>query len=93
MARRTRPVTLLGALITLTLPALACAQESEASLRMTVEQLKKRLAAGGVVVVDVRGEAAYADGHIPGALSVPLNQVEARAGELRKANAVVTYCA
>ena len=91
MARRTVPGTLLAALITLTLPVLACAQEGD--LRMPLEQLKKRMAAGGVVVVDVRGQGAYAGGHIPGALSIPIEQIETRAGELRKANAVVAYCA
>ena len=91
MARRTVPGTLLAAIAALTLPVLACAQETD--VRMPLEQLKKRMAAGGVVVVDVRGESAYAGGHIPGALSIPLEQIEARVGELRKANAVVAYCA
>jgi hypothetical protein len=91
MARRTVPGTLLMAIFTLTLPLLACAQEAE--LRMPLDQLKKRVAAGGVVVLDVRSASAFADGHIPGALSIPLDQIEARLGELRKANAVVAYCA
>jgi rhodanese-related sulfurtransferase len=50
--------------------------------------------AGKVVVVDVRAAEAYEAAHIPGARSVPLDQVESRAEELKKLGLpLVLYCA
>lgn len=47
-----------------------------------------------VVVVDVRDAVSFEAGHIPGARSVPLDQVEKRASELRRLKKpIVFYCA
>lgn len=43
------------------------------------------------VVIDVRGKAAYAAGHIPGALHVPGDQMAARMAEIPQEQPVVTY--
>jgi rhodanese-related sulfurtransferase len=91
MVRRTVLGVLVAAVAALSLPALACAQEAE--VRMPLDQLRKRLAKGGTVVVDVRSEAAWSEGHIPGAVSIPIAQFPSRIGELRKASTVVAYCA
>lgn len=62
--------------------------------RITLEAFKKLLASDGVIVLDVRDEASYGAGHIPGAISVPLHTVADRAAELKKAKKpIVTYCA
>jgi 3-mercaptopyruvate sulfurtransferase SseA len=62
--------------------------------RMTMDEFKKRLAAGDVVVVDVRGLESYKAGHIPGAISVPLDKVQEKAQELKTyKKPIVTYCA
>ncbi len=48
---------------------------------------------GGVVVVDTRSEAAWAQGHLPGALHLPTAQIAERAPDLiDPALTVVTYC-
>jgi hypothetical protein len=53
----------------------------------------RRSAARAVTVVDVRDAGAFAAGHIPGALSVPLDSIEQAAERLRKTGkSVVTYC-
>jgi ArsR family transcriptional regulator len=52
-------------------------------------------AAGSVLVVDVRDELVFRVGHIPGAMSVPLAEIERRAGEVRdraRDRRIVTYC-
>lgn len=54
--------------------------------------LLERAARGEVVVLDVRPHEEYVAGHIPGALSVPLNQLEARLRSLRKRTDIVAYC-
>ena len=46
-----------------------------------------------VVVVDVRNPEAYAEAHIPGARSIPLDGLAARFAELPRDKAFVTYCA
>ena len=76
------------------LPAFAAAQDISApELRIEWAEFKKAYDAKRVVVVDVRGQEAYDAGHIPGSISVPLDDVEKRAGELKKAGKpIVLYC-
>ncbi|MGC7099160.1 ArsR/SmtB family transcription factor [Amycolatopsis lurida] len=56
------------------------------------DELLRRAEAGEVVVLDVRPEAEYAAGHIPGALSIPLDELTERIGELPPDLDVVAYC-
>ena len=56
------------------------------------EELLRRAAAGDVVVLDVRPAEEYAAGHIPGAMSVPVEQLPARLAELPAEVEVVAYC-
>ncbi|MEU8298103.1 rhodanese-like domain-containing protein [Micromonospora sp. NPDC048909] len=47
----------------------------------------------GLVVVDSRGAAAWAQGHLPGAVHLPTAEIATRAAELvPPGSAVVTYC-
>ena len=47
----------------------------------------------GLVVVDTRSEAAWAQGHLPGALHLPTGRIAERAPELIDPSlTVVTYC-
>ncbi|MET8230401.1 rhodanese-like domain-containing protein [Micromonospora sp. NPDC005298] len=47
----------------------------------------------GLVVVDSRGSAAWAQGHLPGAVHLPTAEIATRAAGLVPAGAaVVTYC-
>jgi hypothetical protein len=57
-------------------------------------ELKKAVDGGQVVVVDVRDAASYAEGHIPGAILIPLDAVQAKAPDLKRAKKpIVAYCA
>jgi len=50
---------------------------------VTVVDLATARAAGSVpVLVDVRTTGVFADGHVPGALNIPLSDLEGRLGEL-----------
>jgi rhodanese-related sulfurtransferase len=75
----------------------AVAQEdalSSPKLRIGWDEFKKLYDENKVVVLDVRGEGAYQTGHIPGARSIPLDDVEKRIAELKKVKKpIVTYCA
>ena len=55
-------------------------------------ELVKRLASGDVVLIDVRPEDEFAAGHIEGARSVPLEELERRLAELPADREVVAYC-
>ncbi len=74
--------------------ALAAQGDTEASVkRIPLAEFKRLLAANAIVVVDVRSAESYTQGHIPGAISMPLDTVASRAGELgRLQKAIVTYC-
>jgi rhodanese-related sulfurtransferase len=56
------------------------------------EELLERVRAGEVVVIDVRPADEYAAGHIPGALSLPITELEARMSKLPRRREVVAYC-
>ncbi|MDP8970387.1 MAG: metalloregulator ArsR/SmtB family transcription factor [Actinomycetota bacterium] len=55
-------------------------------------ELHRRLQAGDVVVIDVRPPEEYAAGHIPGAVSIPVDELEQRLAELPPHVDVVAYC-
>src|SRR5262249_18187327 len=55
-------------------------------------ELFRRLRDGQVLVLDVRPEAEYAAGHIPGAVNVPHDQLAARLAELPERADIVAYC-
>jgi rhodanese-related sulfurtransferase len=52
----------------------------------------ERLNDGSVVVLDVRPKAEYRAGHIPGALSVPVDTLEAALQTLPRDREIVAYC-
>ena len=60
---------------------------------MTRDELLSRLQAGEpLVVVDVRPPEEYRAAHIPGALSIPLPELEQRLRELPRDREIVAYC-
>jgi rhodanese-related sulfurtransferase/DNA-binding transcriptional ArsR family regulator len=54
--------------------------------------LVERAARGEVVILDVRPREEFVAGHIPGALSVPLDELDAVLARLPKRAQVVAYC-
>jgi len=55
-------------------------------------ELLERVRDGLVTLVDVRPPEEYAQGHIAGALSLPLDSLEERLRELPPEREVVAYC-
>ncbi len=55
-------------------------------------ELMARVKDGLVTVLDVRPPEEYAAGHVPGAVNIPLQELEQRLGELGKEQEVVAYC-
>ncbi|MGH2838392.1 MAG: ArsR/SmtB family transcription factor [Thermoleophilaceae bacterium] len=56
------------------------------------DELRDRLARGEVVLVDVRPVEEFAAGHIEGASSIPLDELERRIRELPDDAEIVAYC-
>jgi rhodanese-related sulfurtransferase/DNA-binding transcriptional ArsR family regulator len=56
------------------------------------DELFRRLSEGQVLVLDVRPEAEYAAGHIPGAVNVPHDQLAARLAEIPESTDIIAYC-
>ncbi len=55
-------------------------------------ELRERLARGDVLVLDVRPAEEYRAGHIDGARSIPLDELEQRLAELPADREIVAYC-
>lgn len=56
------------------------------------EELWRRAEQGAVTVIDVRPAEEYAGGHLPGAVSIPLDQLADRLSDLPPGAQVVAYC-
>jgi ArsR family transcriptional regulator len=55
-------------------------------------ELVNRLKAGIVTVLDVRPEDEFALGHLPGAINLPLSELERRLVDLDPGREIVAYC-
>jgi len=62
---------------------------------ITREELLRRLHDPSLTIVDALPRASYEEGHIPGAINLPVAEVEARARTLLPdpAAEIVVYCA
>ncbi|HHH27764.1 MAG TPA: metalloregulator ArsR/SmtB family transcription factor [Polyangiaceae bacterium] len=56
------------------------------------DTLLERLRTCGVVLLDVRPEREFVEGHLPGAVSLPLPLLESRLSELPRDRTLVAYC-
>jgi rhodanese-related sulfurtransferase/DNA-binding transcriptional ArsR family regulator len=59
---------------------------------VTMDELVKRARSREVVVLDTRPASEYLAGHIPGAISVPVDDLQARLKELARGKEYVAYC-
>jgi rhodanese-related sulfurtransferase/predicted transcriptional regulator len=55
-------------------------------------ELFERLRAGLAIALDVRPEDEFALGHVPGAINIPLGELEQRLAELDPDQEIVAYC-
>ncbi|MEP4529143.1 MAG: metalloregulator ArsR/SmtB family transcription factor [Paracoccaceae bacterium] len=66
--------------------------ERDAMEPVSRRELLERSRLGLVTVLDVRPPDEFTKGHLPGALNIPLAELEARLDELDPAQEVVAYC-
>ncbi|MDF2398806.1 metalloregulator ArsR/SmtB family transcription factor [Pseudomonas protegens] len=56
------------------------------------EELRQRLQEGAMTLLDVRSPQEFAQGHLPGAINIPLEELEQRLAELAADQELVAYC-
>ena len=59
---------------------------------IAARELLGRVRKGLVTVLDVRPSEEYQAGHLPGAVNIPLSEIEGRLGKLPKNKEIVAYC-
>ena len=63
-------------------------------VRISLAEFKKLVDADAVLVIDVRDPQSYASGHIPGAVLVPLEELDRHVPRLKASTRpIVAYCA
>lgn len=70
-------------------------QATGGGLTMAVEEFQPLHAHKSVLVVDVRDARSFMNGHIPGALHLPVHDIQGQLAAVRKAakgRGIVTYC-
>jgi len=67
-------------------------KDRERMKTVDAEELERLIAAGSVVVLDVRPTVEFAAGHIPTARSIPIAELDERLRELPKRKLIVAYC-
>jgi rhodanese-related sulfurtransferase/predicted transcriptional regulator len=60
--------------------------------KISIDDLPERLATGEAVLLDVRPEVEFRAGHLPGALSLPLDELKQRLDTLPPDRLIVAYC-
>lgn len=72
--------------------ARACYLGPEDTEQLTRDELLRRIQDGDVTVIDVRPREEYQAGHIPGARSIPVDELLDHLTELPEDGTVVAYC-
>ena len=79
--------------IMVALLAAGCSQSpAGASVDVSVDEALRLWQAKEAILIDVRTPAEYRDGHIPGVVNIPLDELEKRLGEIPKDKKVVLIC-
>jgi hypothetical protein len=60
--------------------------------RLSLSDAKSAYDQESAVFLDVRTRAEYDESHIPGAISIPLDELPDRVGELNPNDWIITYC-
>lgn len=74
-------------------PTTIVASRSQPVATVTVQQLKALLdSEDKPLLIDARIRLSYDSGHIPGAISLPLDELEKRTSEIPEDRLVIFYC-
>ena len=66
--------------------------ERNALNAISKEELWSRIQSNDIIILDVRSEEEFNNGHIPGAISIPLSELRERLNEIPHNREVIAYC-
>jgi DNA-binding transcriptional ArsR family regulator len=67
-------------------------QQRHTFAQIEADEVRTRLQTGDIILLDVRPAIEYTADHLPGALSIPLEELPQRLAELPTNALIVTYC-
>ncbi len=89
-----RRLMILGSVCLLAGAGTSFAQAVRNVPRISIDEVKALMAKKQVLLIDVRDAESFAEGHMPGAIHIPLADVIKHADTLKKEKrTIVTYCA
>ena len=65
---------------------------ADGAARITIPDLQEKIKKHEVFIVDVRNQASYDAGHIPGSIMIPSGEILNHLDQLPKDKLIVTYC-
>ena len=65
---------------------------ADGARRVTADEMNEMVKNGQAVIIDVRTQAAYDAGHIPGSKLIPANEILNHLNELPRDKMIITYC-
>jgi len=65
---------------------------ADGARRVTADEMNEMVKNGQAVIIDVRTQAAYDSGHIPGSKLIPANEILNHLNELPRDKMIITYC-
>ena len=65
---------------------------ADGARRISVQDAQNLIAKGQAVVIDVRNQPAFDQGHIRGAKLIPVQDMGSRYSELPRDKTIITYC-
>lgn len=67
-------------------------KDPESFTAMSSRELKRRVVAGEALIIDVRPSDEFEAGHFPGAVSIPMEELEAKIRNLPRECEIIAYC-
>jgi rhodanese-related sulfurtransferase len=96
MDRNTRLAIVIGAVLIVTASAywlMISKEQDEDYGDVSVERARELIQdKPALVILDVRTDAEFRDGHIEGAINIPVGELEGRLGELDRDDEMLVYC-
>jgi 3-mercaptopyruvate sulfurtransferase SseA len=65
---------------------------ADGARRVTADEMNEMVKNGQAIIVDVRNQAAYDQGHIPGSKLIPAGEILNHLNELPRDKMIITYC-
>jgi len=65
---------------------------ADGARRVTIDEMEAMVKESKAVIIDVRNQAAYDQGHIPGSRLIPSAEILNHISELPRDKMIITYC-